>query len=339
MKNKKNILIVLPGGIGNAIMFTPTFQSLINYFENSNFYLLTSQQSADLVLKKSKRLKKIFYYNSKSKVSFLKLLLQILFFFKFDLYISSMGISNFKNGILALFSKSKIRCAESSLFINYQSDFDIANHEVVRNLNIIKKIVPEKYTEKFLQFYYDETDISESEKIEFDNKLSQYKLLIGLHLGSNDILKAKRWPLQNFQNLITRILRSYENTGIIIFGGKNEVEYAKELNQTGIINLVGKTSLQTAGLLIKKCAVFISNDSGLMHLATSVGTFVISIFGPTIIEKNRPYSDNSIVISKKFKCQPCYKYNQSINCKYNFKCINNITEEEVFEKLCLQLDK
>lgn len=81
----------------------------------------------------------------------------------------------------------------------------------------------------------------------------------------------------------------------------------------------------------KRCKFFIGNDGGLTHLAAAAGAKGVAIFGPTSVEKNRPYNRQMKVITDGLKCQPCSfgvngvnmtKY--YINCPYQLKCINDI---------------
>ena len=335
------ILIVLTGGVGNALMFTPALEILIKKYSpnNNEYFLLTSKLGADKILKESGYFKEIFIYNHNSKFSFLILFLKILFFKRFDVYISSMGLAQFKSGFLAIASKARLRCAESNynFFFTHCVKPNWQLHEVERNFEIVNQLTKIKKEEEALQlkFYFNDRHLQETQKILNNLKMDLTdKMLIGMHIGSNDFLDAKRWKIDNFKKLISKILDEYKNSVVILFGGKNEIEYSLQIEkQARIINLVGKTSLPAAGLLIKRCKVFISNDSGLMHLAVAAGIRIIALFGPTIIEKNRPYHPNSIVLSKKLECSPCYKYNQKINCPRNYECMKSISVTEVFNEL------
>jgi ADP-heptose:LPS heptosyltransferase len=101
--------------------------------------------------------------------------------------------------------------------------------------------------------------------------------------------------------------------------------------------VAGDTDIRTTAMLIKKCALFISNDSGLMHIATAVKTPVIAIFGPTLWWKNHPWGKENLVIRKNLSCSPCYNYS-TIKCR-NIRCLETITVGEVFGKVCQALSK
>ena len=82
--------------------------------------------------------------------------------------------------------------------------------------------------------------------------------------------------------------------------------------------------------MIDKCDLFISNDSGLMHVAAAVKTPVIGLFGPTIPLKNHPWGDKNmnITIHSPHFCAPCYTLTDKVVCNHN-KCMDYITVEAV----------
>ncbi len=327
----KKILLTLPGGIGNAIMFTPAFQKIRAEYQEAEISLVTSNLGAEEVFKNC-GLKEVYKYDRRVKTDFLKIFLKILFFRKYDIFISAMGVSSIKAGLLGLASKASARLGEEIFFgtIKIFKNYDL--HEVERNLNIISSCINGAYKNFPLKLFYNYNDETETEKIISENGIDfKFKKYIGLHLGSNEFLAAKRWPIDNFSKLIELINLKYPQYIFIIFGGKNEAGYAAELKAGDkIINITGKTSLNAAGIILSKLQLFITNDSGLMHLAAAAGIRIAAIFGPTIPQKNRPYTKDAIIISKNYECQPCYKYNRKIKCRHDFKCIRDVTPEEVF---------
>ena len=87
--------------------------------------------------------------------------------------------------------------------------------------------------------------------------------------------------------------------------------------------------------IIKKCKVFITPDSAPMHVASAMGTPFIALFGPTDPLRHLAPSKDHMVIKKNLKCIPCY----SANCLKGFKCMKNITVDEVFEATRILVEK
>ena len=116
---------------------------------------------------------------------------------------------------------------------------------------------------------------------------------------------------------------------VVLTGTKEDIDYIdkiKDLTTSKPIVAAGKTTLMELANLINRCNVYITPDSAPMHIASAMGTPFIALFGPTDPLRHIAPSGNYIVIKKDMKCSPCY----SPNCLKGFKCMKNITVEEVF---------
>jgi len=159
-------------------------------------------------------------------------------------------------------------------------------------------------------------------------------LLIGFNPGAS-YGPAKRWPAAKFGALAERLVMEYGGSGcrILVFGTDADRETAEAIrNFSGrtarhVVSLAGRTTLAEAMALIARCRVFVSNDSGLMHVGAALQTSTVAIFGSTNPVTTGPYSKNSVVIRKEMPCSPCLK----THCRSaDFKCMQDITGDEVF---------
>ena len=130
---------------------------------------------------------------------------------------------------------------------------------------------------------------------------SEEKITVGIHPGCKETWAFKRWPPERFADLISQ-LGKRENLQIILFGGPDEIGLSEHIVQKSSItplNLSGKLSLEETMCAINLCKLFISNDSGLMHIATVFDIPVIGLFGPTGNEvATGPYGAKHVVIKK-----------------------------------------
>lgn len=123
------------------------------------------------------------------------------------------------------------------------------------------------------------------------------KKIIALGAGSTNSL-AKRWPAENFARLADLIADSFD-ANVILLGSPDEAEIARTVvssAKAAVIDLVGRTQLDEAVGVLSVVDLMISNDMGLAHVAPSVGTPTIAVFGPTNPETTRPFSPNAIVV-------------------------------------------
>lgn len=139
---------------------------------------------------------------------------------------------------------------------------------------------------------------------------------------------AKRWPASRFAELAD-LFEKRKNAEILIVGSAYEAEIAESIRSSREKKpaiLAGQTTLPQLLGLISQATLFISNDSGPMHLANALRVPVVGIFGPTDPEVTGPFEQPSRVVKKDVPCWPCaYR-----KCPYDHRCMMNIAAEEVF---------
>ncbi|MFH1772399.1 MAG: lipopolysaccharide heptosyltransferase II [Candidatus Omnitrophota bacterium] len=140
---------------------------------------------------------------------------------------------------------------------------------------------------------------------------------------------SKRWPQDNYSELV-KMLQKKSNLKIIIITVKGEEGFGKLIVENNeVVDLRGKLTIVQTASLLKKAALFISNDSGPVHIAAAIGTPVISIFGrkdPGLSPLRwKPLGKNSYYIHKDAGCSECLAH----NCKKGFLCLKKIAPQEV----------
>ncbi len=154
-------------------------------------------------------------------------------------------------------------------------------------------------------------------------------LLIGMAPGAT-YGAAKRWFPDRFAKVADKLADHFP-ARIIALGGKDDDETTREIakvSSTPLINLAGKTTLKEAIHLIAQCDLFISNDSGLMHIAGALNIPTLAIFGSTNPTTTGPLGDKSVIIRKAVSCSPCLKE----TCSKDFRCMKLISADEVFDE-------
>ncbi len=149
---------------------------------------------------------------------------------------------------------------------------------------------------------------------------------------------AKRWYPKEFANVAIALTKQYD---IVIFGGPGEVDIAndieKELKEKGITNytnLAGKTTIPKLIEYIAGLDVFLTNDSGPMHIAAAYKINTVAIFGPTRFKETNAWNNpNEHIISKNLECAPCMK---RVCPLQHHNCMKLITAKDVLTILELQ---
>ncbi len=144
------------------------------------------------------------------------------------------------------------------------------------------------------------------------------------------------WPLENFAGLAER-LRGEINCRVIVIGGPRDrpsFDKMKSLFGEDVADLVGACGLRETMVLLKRCALFVGNDSGIMHLAAAAGAPLVALFGPQSPVKFGPWSNRAKVIYKGMKCSPCrQKFFKECapSARMRPECMESISQEEVLQ--------
>jgi heptosyltransferase-2 len=139
---------------------------------------------------------------------------------------------------------------------------------------------------------------------------------------------AKQWFPARYAALADRLSRSL-NAAIMIFGGPSDRDLGRRITrmmQTPAIDLSGRTRLGEAMALIDRCDAFITNDSGLMHVAAALNTPLVAIFGSTNSTTTSPYSPTSRIVRVPIDCSPCM---QPVCPLGHMNCMKRVTVEMV----------
>ncbi len=135
---------------------------------------------------------------------------------------------------------------------------------------------------------------------------------------------TKRWPAAHWRALARQLL--LERCGTVAVGSASERGL---LDVPGVVDAFGLPLGPTAALL-RRARLVVANDSGLMHLATAVGTPVVALFGPTTRQLGYfPYRARALVLERDLACRPCSPYGGAYCPRGDHRCMIGITPEEV----------
>ncbi len=229
---------------------------------------------------------------------------------EYDVTIVPVVVSiSFTSNLIARFSKSKVRIGPESLngeinesryLFDRRVKLDWSKHPdsnvSERSLDIVRPfgINTKNYHS---EVSFDKDDIKIAEEFIDEMELKKEELLIGLHVGAGK--PNNRWSLQKYISLINNLNQKYK-VKFYLTGStsdKEELNYIKN-NCTLEVALFLNKEIPQVAALISKSDLFISNDTGIMHVAGSTDTPQISIFGPTNPFNWAPIGNNKYFIRK-----------------------------------------
>lgn len=158
--------------------------------------------------------------------------------------------------------------------------------------------------------------------------LSGHRFWVGINPGAA-YGSAKRWFPDRFAAVANTLARDL-NAGILITGGSGETDIARDIEtsvQGSCLNLAGKTTVRQMMAVISQCGLFVTNDSGPMHVAAAFGIPIVALFGPTNPTTTSPLSDTVRIVRKPMACAPCLKR----HCPLDHACMEAITAEDVVD--------
>lgn len=206
-------------------------------------------------------------------------------------------------------------------------------HEVRNFLAVLSADCIES-TDEYLECWTTPEEDAAAEKLLADAGVTGQSRLVAIHPFSANVRRG--WPLENFSELAAGF-REEGFTTIILGapGDRKHLDAVRDLFGEEAVDLVGKCPLRVTMALLKRCSLFVGNDSGVMHLAAASGIPLVALFGPQSPVKFGPWSERAVVIYKKYPCSPC-RQKFFTECEPSPRmrpaCIEAITVEEVFRE-------
>jgi ADP-heptose:LPS heptosyltransferase len=165
-------------------------------------------------------------------------------------------------------------------------------------------------------------------------------IVINVNVGSLSL--SRRWPAEHFVQLIQTLVDTYPDYHYVLIGMESEFEYVEEIclrvvHQKNLVNCAGMTTLPELFALIESTFLFISCDSGPLHIASLYGKNLVGFYGPETPIVYGPTNKNALIFySTEHYCSPCLSVYDSKKCLYgelcpDNACLRSIDPDEVFQ--------
>ncbi len=143
---------------------------------------------------------------------------------------------------------------------------------------------------------------------------------------------AKRWPTAHFAQLASTIVQEDSAARVVILGSAKDREVGEEVVALApaVINLAGATALSDAIALIAHADAVVSNDSGLLHIASALNRKIVAIYGPTDPLHAPPFSDASASLFLGLDCAPCRQRECPLG---HHRCMQDLAPQRVLQAM------
>ncbi len=344
------LLAICPIGIGNFLLLVPTLENLKKSRPDIKITLLSLKPGIASLARRFNIIDEIISIDAGKKQSFYSKLNVIKHLHrKFDFSIAFFPSNRMEYNLLPFISRIPVRIAFKYKMRSLQTLSMLNNslvpvkegiHDLLQNFRTLEEIGIQLPGE-FLMPHF---PLMENESMFARDFISQNKLtdkyIIGLHPGSSaeNNMEKKRWPISNFFELAGMISNN-PKAFFLIFGGPEEKDLKGALQKRigpNSISVETGSIFETAAV-IAQCKRFISNDSGLMHIAVSSGVKSCGIFGPTDDVRTAPFGQGNIVVRGPDGCSPCWTIRnvgkREACIKKDFPCLKDLTPAYVYDKI------
>jgi len=299
------IVIELPTWLGDCVMATPAIENIVNFDNDVEITLIGSFVTIE-AMKNHPKTEKTVVLDKKYGV----------------LYKIAKDLGEFD----AFFSfRSSIRSKFLKFLIPAKNKYQFDKNKYINCHQV----------EKYNNFVNDSLSIdSEAGKLQIYgyNSSKNRRKVLGINPGAS-YGSAKRWHPEEFYKVASGLSNQYD---IVIFGGPGEADIAldieKALIENGVTNyqnLAGKTTIPELINHIANLDLFITGDSGPMHVAAAFQVQTVAIFGPTKDDETSQWmNEKSIIVKKNLDCQPCMKRTCPLG---HHNCMNLIKAIDVLD--------
>ncbi len=335
--NNPSILIILMGSLGDLVRGLSLVSHIKESLPGSRITWLV-EPAWEKIARRHKGIDRLVVFDRPRGVFAVPALYRDLAEERFDITLDLQR--HFKSGVFSLLSGAKRRIGfhrRNAKEFNWLFN----NEKIACHSDRLPKIRHYlKFTEHLglvaprrLDFGFSEMD----ERAEYPDLAKIDGPFVGIVMGSSWV--SKDWTFTGYRDLAEKILAGGKKK-VVLLGDRSKaaeaIDLAKTVNDPGLVNLAGKTSLLELVAVLKAADACVGPDSGPAHLAGAVGTPYVSLFGPTCHVRVAPYDSEDLVVRSPGACpeSPCYKK----RCPAP-RCMSTIRAEEVMEKLAVALER
>lgn len=332
-KRPDRIAVLLWGGIGNHILFSPALYAIRNRFPKSEIAICAFHHFAEELFARTGD--RFLTIGENPSVRSIHRMLFLIRQFKPDAVISNAMSPTFLSSLVAYLSGARIRIGIDRYCRGCLNNIRVKEkkgHEVVLNQSLAESLT-DAAVDARLQIDFSDNDAMRAKQA-FGALFAtdSGKPCIAIQPGSGRMQAFKRWEKEKYRDLIEKLLLM--GARIVVLGTEEEREEISfiraSVDSEHLKFLTTNLSLSQITLFLAYTDLVVANDTSLVHLAAVNGVPSVVIYGPTDPVKNEPWDVSSRIVRKEMECAPCYRY-ATPHCRLNYRCLRDISVGEVFD--------
>lgn len=333
-KDIKKILVIKISAIGDVILAIPSLKAIRHKFPNAHIAVLTNLASRQ-ILQRCPYINEVIIFDKKQQQTKLKRIFEIARILRQGCLDIVVDLQNNRTSHLVAFlslapDRYGYKNGKLDFFLNHKvKNLKISLSPLEHQFRVLKMLEIDSKPGQ-LELWPSQEEHNRIDSFLSSEWVAEDQPLVGMNIGSSSKWLTKRWPVENFAMLCDRLAKEL-NIRVVLTGSEDESEQTKRLlglTKTKPIIATGKTTLLELASLIKRCKVFVTSDSAPLHIAVSMKTPTIALFGPTDPNRHVVSQDGLFIVRKDLNCSPCYK-----SYCINPKCMTQITVDEIMEDI------
>jgi ADP-heptose:LPS heptosyltransferase len=326
----RNCLVISATGVGDTLWGTPAIRAFKKQYPKVNLYALTKKGGRE-ILSNNPHIHAIYLFK-KGMVNYFSLLRDVrracfdtvIIFHASDRIVWLLA---YLSGAGKIIGSDRERHHKGMDFLMTSPvHIEPGTHAIYARLLLMRELHVHGGSTAMEYF------VSDKERGAVLNKINKEKIFIGFQPGSARLFQ--RWPEDKFAALGKLLKETYTEIEIIVTGSNKERKLVESIaGRVNGISLAG-LSIRDTAVWMERCSLFISNDTGPMHISVALGTPTIALCAATGTESCEPYKE-LLTFASIEKQKPCDKC-ESKSCE-DPVCMEQVTPEEVLEKACEML--
>ena len=341
------ILFIKLSAIGDVVQTLPALEAIKKLYPDSEITWLVEEAAAG-ILEGHSLIAKLLISKRKEWTgmlghprTFIRGMKEIAAFFRdlrsvqYDIAIDFQGL--LKSGTLIGLARAKRKIGFdgtrelSYLFLNERlPHYDIEKHALERYLDVARYLGAVNPASTCRLPISSEIEVMRK-------KISAIRRVGSALVVINPIARwnTKLWLERNFAELADLLIQ--QKKAVVVFTGSRAdgeaIERIRRMMKQTAFSWAGETSLKELAALATSSDLFITTDTGPMHIAAAAGARVLALFGPTAPRRTGPYGPSHVVVKTGIECAPCFKR----KCDKNVQCMRAISVSEVLSRINLPL--
>ena len=330
----KNILLIRLSSLGDVVLTTPAIRAVRTHFPDAYIAMLVAKQSAE-VLRENPHLNEIISFDRLAKDKDTGEMFRIIRHLRERKFTLAIDLQRkFRTELLMYFSGAAERVGKGrfcSIRVREQGN----KHATAHYFDILHAVGIPAEDQRLELFLAESERLDAAKRIETAG-IPDTALKVGIFPGAG--WKLREWMPERFAAIGDRLVSEF-NANVLVYGGQKETELVQtvvDLMDAPAIPFAGNLRIRPLAACIEQCDLFLTNDTGPMHIAAAVGTPTVSLFGPGNHIRFQPIGAMHQTIRHDVPCSPCKQFTDK--CKDNI-CMKGIAVDAVWQSISHTLEK